>query len=97
MIDQRTQWRHPVSIASYLLAASVVSVATFVAAFRVHGFYIGCGESESPFGDTPPTCFDPLGYNNHLGFRLLLVLGGLVIAFGLVMVGRRLAPGDQTN
>jgi hypothetical protein len=90
-------WRRPFGLAAYGLAAVILLATTFVAAFRVHGFYIGCGEDESPFGNSPPTCFDPLGYNNHAPFRILLILGGLLIAAALVMAGWRLARRDRPH
>jgi hypothetical protein len=95
LTDRGSAGHRVIGFAFSVVAGAVVAVATFVAAFRVHGFYIGCGENESPFGNTAPTCFDPLGYNNHLPFRLLLVLGSLVVGAALVMVGRRFAAEER--
>jgi hypothetical protein len=74
---------------TYGVAVAILLGAVAIAIWRVHGFLIGCGQDESPFGPKgPPTCLDPLGYNNHLTFRFLVVAVGLVLAGSILMLGR---------
>jgi hypothetical protein len=64
-----------------------------IAVWRVHGFLVGC-QNESPLGPrNAPGCFDPLGYNNHLPFRLAIVGIALFIAVALIFVGRVVTKG----